>query len=152
MTFKRLNKTPFSHLIAGAVLSAVVAIPSALAADNPAVDRQKVMSHVGAATGAGAAMARGQVPFDAVQAQLIMRTMNGVALGYGYLFPEGSETGAKTEASPAIWSDRAGFNAAVKKFIDDTSVLPTDLDGFRAAFQQVTANCGTCHRAYRVKN
>ncbi|MEM1039948.1 MAG: cytochrome c [Pseudomonadota bacterium] len=131
---------------------AVLASPTAIAAGDPAAERQKIMSHVGAATGAGAAIVKGEAPFEVVKAQLILRTMNSVGHGFAYMFPEGSETGAKTEASPKIWEDRAGFDAEVNKFIEASAVLPTDLDGFKAAFGAVTATCGSCHRAYRVKN
>ena len=132
--------------------SAVSALASVgYAADNAAKERQDLMSHVGAATGLGAKIAKGQVEFDANTAQMVMRTLNSAALGFGYMFPEGSETGFKTEASPQIWSDRAGFNAAVQKFAADTAANPADLSAFQDAFAVATANCGACHRAYRVK-
>ena len=124
---------------------------SALAAGDPAKDRQAMMKNVGAATKVAAGMAKGEAPFDAVAAQLALRTMNNAALGVGYLFPEGSETGAETEASPKIWSDRAGFDAALAKFATDTSATVTDLGSFKAAFGAATSNCGSCHKAYRVK-
>ena len=123
----------------------------ASAAGDAAVERQALMSHVGAATGAAAKMVKGEIPFDLVAAQLAMRTLNSAALGFGYMFPEGSETGAKTEAAPAIWSDRAGFDAAVQKFVKDTSAPVTDLDSLKSAFGAAAANCGACHRAYRTK-
>ena len=71
------------------------------------------MKDVGAAIGMGSKIAKGEVEFNAIAANLVLRTMHSAALGFGYMFPEGSETGADTEASPAIWSDRAGFDAAV---------------------------------------
>ena len=123
----------------------------ALAGGDPAVDRQALMKSIGAATGAGAKMMKGEVEFNAVAAQLVLKTMNAGANGFGYLFPAGSETGAETEASPKIWSDRAGFDTATAKFIADTSGNVTDMDSFKAAFGQATANCGSCHKAYRVK-
>ena len=141
-----MNKAIMS-IAAGLVLSAT----PALAGGDPAVDRQALMKNIGAATGAGAKMMKGEVEFNAVAAQLVLKTMNAGANGFGYLFPAGSETGAETEASPKIWSDRAGFDAATAKFIADTSGNVTDMDSFKAAFGQATANCGSCHKAYRVK-
>jgi len=130
---------------------AATATTSIAAGDAPA-ERQALMKHVGAATQAGAAIAKGDVEFNAVTAQLVLRTLNTAGLAFGYMFPDGSQTGAKTEASPKIWEDRAGFDAAVNKFITDTSANVTDLDSFRAAFGAATANCGACHKAWRVKN
>ena len=82
----------------------------------------------------------------------VIKTMNEVAVAFPGLFPEGSETGAETEASPAIWTDRAGFDAAAQKFVDDTSGEVTDKASFMVAFGKATSNCGSCHKAYRVKN
>ena len=121
-------------------------------AADPSADRQAMMKNVGAATGVGGKMMKGEMDFDPVAAQLIFTTMNAAANGYGYLFPEGSETGNETEASPKIWEDRAGFEAAVAKFAADTSgVQITDMDSFKAAFGAATKNCGSCHEAFRVK-
>ena len=50
---------------------------------------------------------------------------------------------------------RAGFDAAVAKFQADTAsgiaAKPASLDDFKAAFGAAAANCGSCHKAYRVK-
>ena len=140
------------------MLSAAVMLGSTSAvfsADDPIAVRKAMMKNVGAATGAGAAMAKGEAEFNAVTAELVLRTMNTAALGVGELFPAGSESGGETTASPKIWEDRAGFNAAFAKFASDTAAgiaaKPADLDAFRAAFGAAAANCGSCHKAYRVK-
>lgn len=132
------------------ILSAAL-VGGSYAADDPSADRQNLMKNVGAATGAGAKIAKGEMEFDPVTAQLVFNTLNAAANGLGYMFPDGSETGNNTEASPKIWEDRAGFNAAVAKFITDTDIKIADLDGFRAAFGAATQNCGSCHEGYRVK-
>ncbi|WP_419912100.1 c-type cytochrome [Hoeflea sp.] len=131
------------------ILSAAL-IGGSFAAD-PTVDRQNIMKNVGAATGVGAKIAKGEMEFDTATAQLVFNTLNAAANGYGYLFPAGSETGNDSEASPKIWEDMAGFEAAVAKFAADTNVKVADLDGFRAAFGAATQNCGSCHESYRVK-
>lgn len=121
-----------------------------LAAD-PSADRQTIMKNVGAATGVGAKMVKGEMEFDPVTAQLVFNTLNAAANGYGYLFGEGTESGNDTEASPKIWEDRAGFDMAVAQFAADTSVTVTDFASFQGAFGAATKNCGTCHETYRVK-
>lgn len=140
-------------LITSAILAGALAAGSAFAAD-PSADRQTVMGNVGAAMKVAAGFAKGETPFDLVAAQLAVRTMNSASIGFGHMFPEGSETGNKTEASPKIWSDRAGFDAAVAKFTADTSGAEkiSDLASFKQAFGGIAANCGACHKAYRVKN
>lgn len=140
------------------IMAAAVLLGSAgvgHSADDPIAVRKAIMKNVGAATGAGGAMAKGEAEFNAVTAALVLRTMNTAALGFGELFPEGSETGGESTASPKIWEDRAGFNAALAKFAADTAAgiaaKPADLDAFRAAFGAAASNCGACHKAYRVK-
>ena len=132
----------------GVLLSACLA--GTAIADDPTIDRQAMMKNVGAATGAGAKYMKGEAPFDLAAAQMIFKTWNNAALGFGYMFPEGSETGNETEASKAIWENRDGFNAAVAKFIQDTSVNITDEASFKAAFGAAAANCKTCHEGFRV--
>ena len=54
---------------------------------------------------------------------------------------------------PKIWSDRAGFDKAIAEFAADTAGAEKimDLDGLKAAFGTATENCGSCHKAYRIK-
>ncbi|MEP0940743.1 MAG: cytochrome c [Rhizobiaceae bacterium] len=136
-----------STLVAATLLCGV----SAQAAGEAAVERQALMKLNGAATGVLARMVKGQSDFDAVQAQQALNVLNSAALGFGYMFPEGSETGANTEAAATIWSDRAGFDEAVAKYISDTTATITDMDSLKAAFGAAASNCGSCHKAYRVK-
>lgn len=141
--------------IIATVLLASFSCAPVFAADDPISARKTIMQSVGAATKAGAAIAKGEAAFNAVTAELVLRTMNVASLGFGELFPEGSETGGKTTASPKIWEDRAGFAQATAKFQSDTAAgiaaKPADIEAFRAAFGAATANCGACHKAYRVK-
>lgn len=142
------------NIIGLALIATFIAAP-AIGADDPIAARKGIMQNVGAATGAGGAMLKGEAEFNAVTAELILRTMHTAALGFGELFPEGSETGEKTTAAPSIWEDRAGFGAAIVKFQSDAAAgvaaKPADIEAFKMAFGAATANCGTCHKDYRVK-
>ena len=141
-------------LAAALSFTAVFAMSTALAME-PQEDRQASMKKVGGATGAISKMVKGEVPFDQAAAIAAFTTMNEVAAGYVALFPEGSETGFETEAAPTIWSDRAGFEAAVAKFEADTAAamtaMPADTDALGASFKTVAANCGACHEVFRTK-
>lgn len=121
---------------------------------DPAVNRQQMMANVGKAMGHLGAMAKGETPYDARVADAALRVMNAAALGFGAQFPAGSETGAETEAAPAIWSDRAGFDNAVAGFADATAAAiaaaPADLDAFKPVFGSVAGTCKSCHAGYRV--
>lgn len=141
-------------LFAAAIIGAAGFAP-AIAADEPQVVRQEMMKKVGGATGAMAKMVKGEADFDAAAALAALTTMSEVAGTFGEYFPEGSETGFETEAAPAIWSDRAGFDEQIAAFKADAdagvAAAPADLDGLKAVFGPLTKNCGTCHETYRLK-
>ena len=128
-------------------------LTAVMAQSNPIAERQQAMKAIGGATREGAAMAKGDVPFDAAKAQGVFKTYAASAKTFGGLFPESSKTGGDTTASPKIWEDQAGFKAALAKFEADAQAgaAVTDLAGFRTAFGAVTKNCGTCHEVYRIK-
>ncbi|OCW58437.1 c-type cytochrome [Hoeflea olei] len=142
-------------LIAATLIGAAGLAP-ALAADEPQVVRQDLMKKNGKDLGVLVKMVKGEAPFDAAQAQAALTEIHGVASEFGAYFPEGSETGFDTEAAPAIWSDRAGFDKAVAQFEADAKTAmdaaPADLDALKAVFGPLTKNCGACHETYRLKN
>ena len=112
------------------------------------------MKGVGAATGLGAKITKGEEPFDAGKVQGIFKTYADAAKKMPTLFPETAKAGGETAAAPKIWEDQAGFKAAFVKFeADATAAGPaaTDIASFRAAFGNVTKNCGACHETYRIK-
>lgn len=143
------------HLAGAALVLGLAVMPAAAQAPGPIEQRQKLMKTNGADTKAGAAMLKGEAPYDAAKAKQIFTSMHNVAVKFGTLFPANSKTGNKTEAAPAIWTKPADFKAALAKFETDTkAAMSADLatvDGFKAQFGKVTANCKSCHEAFRVK-
>lgn len=144
----------FRTLFAAAIIGAAGFAP-AIAADEPQVVRQEMMKKNGAAVGELAKMVKGEAAFDAAAALAALTSISEVAATYGEHFPEGSETGFETEAAPAIWTDRAGFDAKLAAFKTSAdaavAAAPADLDGLKAVFGPLTQNCGACHETYRLK-
>ena len=73
--------------------------------------------------------------------------------GFPARFPAGRGSG-DTRALPAIWTDRAGFEAANGNMLTQLRAFQAaanagDQAAFGAAFQQTGATCGACHRPYR---
>lgn len=122
--------------------------------DDPVSLRMNIMKNVGAATKIGGQMIKGETEFEPRAAEAALRTIYTGSLGYAAQFPEGSDTGHETEAKANIWTDRAGFEEAITKFVNDSREAvaspPADLDAFKAAFGEVTSNCKDCHEEYRV--
>ena len=145
----------WKHTILGGVAIVLGVTVTAHAADDTIKTRQAIMDTVGTAAEAGGKMVKGEAPFDARVAQLALRAMNAASYGYGFYFPEGSETGGETEAAPKIWEDRNGFEAELAKFQQASAkavaAKPADLASFRTSFGEVTQSCKSCHESYRIK-
>ena len=134
--------------------SSLMLMVSASSAD-PIKDRQDKMKIVGKSMGIVGKMAKGQSAFDGEAALAAFVAMKEAADGYETLFPAGTETGGKTEAAPAIFTDRKGFEAKVADFeaslVKVTAAAPENVAALGALVGEVGKNCGVCHKAYRVK-
>ena len=144
----------FVPLAAASVCLAFVTF-GAVAQDDPIQTRQQTMKDIGKATGMGAKMVKGETPFDQATAAEVFTTIHDGIVKFPEYFPEGSETGHDTAAKPEIWSDREGFEAAAAELEEVSAkymdAVPADLDSFKTAFQEMTGECGDCHKEYRVK-
>lgn len=61
-----------------------------------------------------------------------------------------------TTATDKIWDDWSGFTQIATNFVSSAEVLALaadgqDMGGVKNGFKTVGANCGKCHKAYRVK-
>ncbi|MCT2398960.1 c-type cytochrome [Novosphingobium mangrovi (ex Huang et al. 2023)] len=87
------------------------------------------------------------------------KTIAAAGRKQGDLFPAGTgpSSGAKTDALAAIWSDRATFDAGMKKMIAEADKLAAvagsgDASAIRAQFTATGKSCGACHRQFRADN
>jgi cytochrome c556 len=139
-------------LLACAVVA--LGVTAVVAQGDPIAARKAVMKENGAQAKIGAAMSKGEEPFDLAKAKKIFATFESAATKMPGLFPANSKTGGETTAAPKIWEDEAGFKAAFAKFGSDSKAAEAsvkDLDSFKAAFASVGKDCGGCHNTYRVK-
>ncbi len=136
-----------------AALLVPLAATVVVAQTDPIKERKALMKEIGDQTKVAGAMVKGDAPYDAAKAAAIFKTYSDNAAKFGTLFPAGSDTG-DTKAAPAIWTDRAGFDAALGKFKTDiaanTSLVGTEA-GFKTAMAAVGENCRSCHRAYQQR-
>lgn len=127
---------------------------TAVAAQDPIAARRALMKDTGKQAGGGAAMVRGEAPFDLAKAKAIFVAVQKQAAEAPALFPDNSKTGGETAALPAIWQSKADFDARFVKMGADAKAAEasvTDLDSFKVAFGGVGKNCGGCHELYRLK-
>ena len=137
-----------------AVSAIAIGITAVAAQSDPIAQRRATMKEVGAQTKTGAGMAKGEVPYDQGKAQTIFTTYVDASAKMPGLFPESSKTGGDTAALPAIWQNKADFDAKFAKFGADAKAAASavkDVDSFKTAFSGVTKNCGGCHETYRAK-
>lgn len=136
--------------------AAVLVASMGLAQADAIADRQAIMKDLGRSVGQIAPVVKGEKPFDAAAVLAALEKIDADAkkLDVDTLFPAGSDQG-DTEASPKIWENKDDFVKHVEKFRTDAAAAlaakPQDVDALKTAFQQVAANCGSCHQAYRVK-
>lgn len=127
-----------------------------LAGDDPIAQREELMEDTRDAVKPMGAMVKGEAEFDAATVQTSLETLLKTADQFGALFPEGSESGGKTEAKSTIWTDRAGFNQALADFGQAVDAAieanPQSVEALKPVFGDITKACKACHDDYRVKD
>jgi cytochrome c556 len=134
----------------------MLAFAGSAAFADPILDRQALMKERGKIAGELSKVVKGETPFDAAAVLTALQALqaNAEKFDADVLFPAGSDTG-KTTASPKIWQDMAGFKADGDKYLADVKAAvaapPADVDAFKAQFNTIGGDCGTCHQTYRIK-
>ena len=134
-------------------LSLTVVSVVASAQEDVIAERQAIYKSFGRVSRDPGLMLRDQAPFDLAKVKTALETFTEGSTKLVNLFPETSKTG-KTDALPAIWEDKARFNAIFAKFNQDSQtalVAIKDEASFKAEFPKVLGNCGTCHQSFRAK-
>lgn len=139
-------------LAAAAVALAVTAVA---AQSDPIAARKALMKKNGDEAKIVTTMVKGEAPFDAAKVQSAFATFADSAAKAPALFPDNSNTGGETAALPAIWENKADFDARLAKFgsaAKEAEGKVKDLDGLKATWGAFAKdNCGGCHEKYRAK-
>jgi len=134
-------------------------LAGAAGAEAPAADvikgRQAAMMLSGVAMGSiKAAIDSGQAP---ASQRFGARALSRWAHAVPGMFPAGSgpEAGVQTNAKPAIWTDRAGFEARAAAYAAAADRLAEtaageDAAAFSEAWTAVRQSCQACHDAYKA--
>jgi cytochrome c556 len=137
-----------------AVAAVAVGATTVIAQQDAIAARKALMKATGGQTAVASKMVKGEEPFDLAKAKTVFTTYEDTATKMPALFTPDSKTGGDTAALPKIWENKADFEAKFAKFGADAKAAAaktTDLDSFKAAFGDVTKNCGACHNEYRAK-
>jgi cytochrome c556 len=136
-----------------AVAAIALGATAVVAQQDPIAARKAIMKAMGEQAALGAKMGRGEEPFTVEKAKRIFATYQRIAEAHT-LWPDTSKTGGETAALPAIWENKADFDARLAKLATDAKAAEAsvaDLDGFKAQVTEVQKNCGGCHQTYRVR-
>jgi cytochrome c556 len=125
----------------------------ALAAGNVVADRQAAMKQVAAGMKDGSGLASGQTAWDAAKAKAVMDGVAANARKLKGLYPRGSDTDPKTEALPAIWTNKADFDKRLTEMgnLAATAGKAKTADEFKTSFRALGGTCKGCHDLYRKK-
>ncbi|MFC4595851.1 c-type cytochrome [Sphingobium tyrosinilyticum] len=89
-------------------------------------------------------------------ARIAARTISAAARDQYQWFPAGSgpESGAKTKAKTAIWSDAAGFKKAQTAFAQQSDLMTKavetgNISAVQTRAKLLGATCSACHRNFR---
>jgi cytochrome c556 len=144
-------------LAIAATLCAITAVSAAVKPETAIAYRQGGYTMLGWNFGPMAQMVRGKTPWDATE---FARRAERVALIAPQLlegFPEGSDTGATTEAKAEIWKNMDDFKLKMDDLVKQSRLLADvaksgDEAKMKEQFKQTAGACKACHDKYRSED
>ena len=137
-----------------AVAIAALGVTAVVAQSDPIAARKALMKENGNQSRIAREMIEGKQPFNLAAAKKVLATFAETNDKGKNLWPDTSKTGGDTASLPAVWENKADFDAKLVKFSAEAKAAEakvTDLDSFKAAMGDVGKNCGGCHNTYRKK-
>ena len=125
-----------------------------VAQTDPIAARRALMKTNGDENKIATEMLEAKRPFDLAAAKKVFASFADAGQKAPALFPDTSKTGGDTAALPAIWENKADFDAKLAKFASESKAAvdaTKDLDSFKVQVTEVRKNCGGCHQTYRKK-
>jgi cytochrome c556 len=148
-----------TSLLLACVATAAIALP-AFAQDGPSPQykaRDGQMWIMALNLGILGDMAQGKAEYDAGKAQMAADTLVAVSrIDQSPLWPEGSDNMSVdyTRALPAIWDNRADFDADWQKFGEASLAMQAaagqGVEAIGGAMQGMGGACKACHDDYRA--
>ena len=141
--------------LTASVIVLACGVAAVWAAADSIAERRALMKNDGAAAKKMFDMSKGVIPFDLATVQESLKTLAVGAEKSPTLFPDDSKTGGGTAALPAIWQNKADFNARFSKFAKDVAAAQAgivDEATFKKFAPAVFENCGGCHELYKAKS
>jgi cytochrome c556 len=144
-------------LMSGSLVAVLACATIATAAVKPETAiryRQSVYAVIGWNFAPLAQMVKGKTTWDPVAFARHAERIAFLAPQLLEGFPQGSATGAETEAKPDIWSDMEGFEEKMDAFVTQSKQLAAiaksgDEAKMKEQFKATADTCKACHDGYR---
>jgi cytochrome c556 len=143
------------------VAAIALGVGVAIAQQDVIKERKDLMKANGDQAKIGAAMMKGEKPFDAAAVHKMFATFEDAAAKMPNLFPpnskdeSGSPAADKYSPTEKVWTDMADFKARFEKLGSDAKAADAsvkDVDTLKEALGNIGKNdCGACHHDYRVE-
>ena len=146
------GKYTMKRLVLAAAFAAL-GITAVIAQSDPLATRKALMKENGNQSRIAREMIEAKQPFNLEAAKKVLATFGETADKGKNLWPDNSK-GGDTASLPAIWENKADFDAKLVKFSAEAKAAGgkvTDLDSFKAQMGEVGKNCGGCHQTYRKR-
>jgi len=128
-------------------------ISAVVAQSDPIAQRKAIMKSNGEQNRVATDMLENKTPFNLAAAKKVFATFEE-STKLKDLYPENSKTGGDTQALPAIWENKADFEAKLAKFAAESKAAgaaTTDMDTFKTQMTEIRKNCRGCHETYRKR-
>ena len=132
---------------------AVLGVTAVVAQSDPIAGRKAIMKENGNQSRIAREMIDGKQPFNVDAAKKVLTTFGDTNDKVKAMWPDSSKAG-DTAALPAIWENKADFDAKMVKFSADSKAAAakvTNLDSFKAEMGEIGKSCGGCHQTYRKR-
>jgi len=102
------------------------------------------------------AMAQDKLPFDAAEFALRAGRVAAITPMLAEAYPPESRDVANSKLKPAMWANRADFDAKLKDLVDRSAALAQVAKGgdpakTKAAFFSMADTCKACHDKYKAE-
>ncbi|MEM7462221.1 MAG: cytochrome c [Pseudomonadota bacterium] len=149
-----MNRFIRQPIVAATLFAIGVVLGTAIASASDVVEeRTAAMDTIRFGLSKAVPMIKGERPFDPELAEAALRMTYTGALAFQGKFPEGS---VHKGANPAIWVNKADFEAKVVDFIKaakaGVDAKPQTVEAFKVAYDELLADCASCHKLYRIKD
>jgi hypothetical protein len=140
-------------LFAGALIVGLSSVSAVIAQSDPIAERQQIMKKNNQELRPLTNVLRGSAPFELDKVQAALKGTVSDYKRVAVLWSTESQTGQETRALPKVWTDKAGFDAAMSRFIAMAEAAQgtiKDEVSFKAEFPKIMTACDSCHETYRA--